>query len=277
MPTDRREQLELFVQHETTHECMPREQLLSQLAALVEAYKSGALGGTQHELYPDVEPDSRERVLYFTLAPALNYQRKSEGLWQAAFNTYADGETRFVFEPSEVVRGIADYRQALTRYGLALQPEKQTNIWFTIATSLNSSFGGDPCNLFAECAYSVPRIKELVEGRKRNFPYLSGPKLLNYWLYMISCFTTVPLEGREAISIVPDSHVTRATVKLGLATPDQLRGPRDVEAVWNRTLRGTGFAACDLHAPLWRWSRAGFPVVRGFDAALQGREWLEVP
>jgi hypothetical protein len=261
MSYDEREQLELFVLEEASCGQLSREQLLGKLAALTDAYNSGFLGGTQHELYPETDPGSRERALYFTLAPSLNYQRKSEGLWRSAFATYSDAETQFVFDPKEVDRGISAYRQALTRYGLAIQPEKQTSIWFTIATSLAAEFSADPRNLFAGCGYSVPRIKELVESRKRSFPYLSGPKLLNYWLYMITCFTTIPLVGREAISIVPDLHITRATVKLGLATSDELRSPRDVEAVWKRVLKGTGFAACDLHAPLWRWSRAGFPEV----------------
>ena len=232
---------------------------------MTDAYKAGLLGGTQHELYPEeTDPGSRERVLYFTLAPSLNYQRKSEGLWRSANATYEDPETRFAFNPSEVGRGADAYRKALTRYGLAIQPEKQTSIWFTISTSFQRDFDGDPRNLFAECRYNVRRIKDLVEARKRSFPYLSGPKLLNYWLYMITCFTSVPLDERDAISIVPDVHVTRATVRLGLATPDELRNARDVEAVWNRVLKGTGFAACDFHAPLWRWGRAGFPELPGW-------------
>jgi hypothetical protein len=259
MPFEEPEQLGLFAHEEAAHRLATRDQLLKALTALSNAYKSGLLGGTQHELYPDVEAGSRERAAYFTLAPALNYQRKSEGLWQAAFATYADHGTRFVFEPEEIRRGVSEYRRALTRYGLAIQAEKQTAIWFTISSTLASDFNGDPRNLFAVCANSVPRIKEFVESHKRGFPYLSGPKLLNYWLYMISCFTTVPLTGRESISIIPDLHVTRATVKLGLAMPEQLRSPKDVEAVWRQALMGTGLAPCDLHAPLWRWSRAGFP------------------
>jgi hypothetical protein len=235
--------------------------LLEQLAILLAAYEAGALGGTQHELYPDVSPGSRDRTLYFTFAPALNYQRKSEGLWRAALETYRDIETRFVFDPAEAGRGVTAYRRALTRYSLAIQPEKQTAIWYTIATSLNSNYGADPRNLFSECDYRVTRIKDLIVGRRRDFPYLSGPKLLNYWLYMISCFTTASFKEREAISIVPDLHVTRATIRLGLAAADELRGPKDVERVWRAVLSGTGLAACDLHAPLWRWSRAGLPEV----------------
>lgn len=268
MSYDQRQQLELFdlvEDVETAGGLLDREQLLRRLASLTAAYQAGLLGGTQHELYPEeTDPGSRERVLYFTLAPSLNYQRKSEGLWRSANATYADLETRFVFNPSETARGIDTYRNALTRYGLAIQPEKQTSIWFTISSSLQADFDGDPRNLFAECRYGVRSIKELVEGRKRSYPYLSGPKLLNYWLYMITCFTSIPLVGRDAISIVPDVHVTRATVKLGLATSGELRSARDVEAVWTRALKGTGFAACDFHAPLWRWGRAGFPQLPGW-------------
>jgi hypothetical protein len=108
----------------------------------------------------------------------------------------------------------------------------------------------------------VGEVKRTVLQRKADFPYLSGPKLLNYWLYMISCFTAVPLEERELISIIPDLHVRRATVQLGLAAPEDLRNAADVERVWFDALAGTGLAPVDFHAALWRWSRAGFPLLR---------------
>src|SRR5260370_3125582 len=98
------DQLELCAHVEAAHGLTTHEQLLKALTALSHAYKSGLLGGTQHEVYPAVDAGSRERAIYFTLAPALNYQRKSEGLWQSAFATYADRDTRFVFEPEQVRR-----------------------------------------------------------------------------------------------------------------------------------------------------------------------------
>ena len=242
--------------------------LLRTLTVLKAAYEAGNLGGTQHELFPDVPADSRERALYFTLAPALNYQRKSEGLWSAALKTYLDPDTRFVFDPQASSRGLDAFRVALTRYALAVQPFKQSAIWFTIVQTLRSDFGGDPRVLFEACGNDVGLIKDFVVSRKRDFPYLAGPKLLNYWLYMVSCFTAIDLKNRQSISIIPDLHITRATARLGLATSGELRTAQQVEQVWALALLGTGEAPCDYHAPLWRWSRAGFPSVETLAEAL---------
>jgi hypothetical protein len=240
------------------------------IATLVEAYERGFLGGTSHELYPDVAPSTRERRLYFTLAPALNYQRKSELLWRSALRTYQDKRTRFVFDPRNVGRGESEYRAALTRYGLAVQAERQTQIWFRLSQTFTRDFEGDPIVLFQSCQFDVRKIVSLVTSRRPDFPYLSGPKLLNYWLYMISTFTDVPLVNRSAISIVPDVHVRRASCVLGLIDERAAESAESVARAWGDFLDGHHFSPVDLHAPLWRWSRAGFPPVEVLKKQLRG-------
>src|SRR5215472_2623913 len=96
-----------------------RPDLLPFLCALVDAYHRGHLGGTQHEVHPGLAQESRENYLYFTLAPAINFQRPSEALWRAADRTYRDPATRFVFLPEETSRGRAEYLSALAKYSLA--------------------------------------------------------------------------------------------------------------------------------------------------------------
>lgn len=239
-----------------------RQAVWDSLEVLYRAYHAGLLGGTVHEVFPNVPESSRERRLYFTLSPSLNYQRKSEGLWLAAFRTYHDPATSFVFEPASVTRGEEEYRQALAKHGLAIQRDKQTGIWYRLAQTLHESFEDDPDNLFSYCGYNVENIKGFVVGHKKDFPYISGPKLLNYWLYMITCFTDVKFVRREAISIVPDVHVRRATGVLGLVREEDLGDPVRVASVWHEVLGGSDFVPIDLHAPLWRWSRAGFPDIQ---------------
>jgi len=102
--------------------------LTSFLQALITAYEKGELGGTEHEVHPELPSGSRGNYLYFTLAPAINFQRDSERLWQAADKTYADPETQFVFFPEEIKRGEEAYFTALTKHGLASFPNKHTDI-----------------------------------------------------------------------------------------------------------------------------------------------------
>lgn len=256
-----RAQLTLLADASETPQAPAQPNLLPWLRLLLDVYWAGKLGGTTHEVFPDVAKSCRENYLYFTLAPALNFQRASEGLWRSALATYSDETTQFVFFPENVRGGEERYRTALTRHGLALQPVKHTSIWYRLCSTLSERHGGDPRALLEYCDCDVPTIKEYLAENRRLFPYLSGPKLSNYWLYMLLSFTDVDLKHREEISIIPDVHVRKATVRLGLADVRAAEDPMYVAEIWRRVLGGSGLVPIDLHAPLWRWSRAAFPDI----------------
>jgi len=101
--------------------------------------------------------------------------------------------------------------------------------------------------------------------RKSDFPYLSGPKIFNYWLYVVESYTDICWNSRELMTIAPDTHILKATVKLGLCSEEVLKGGTDdrkiVANAWERALKGTGIVPIDVHTPLWLWSRAGFPAL----------------
>lgn len=236
--------------------------LIPFLHSLISAYKRGDLGGTSHETHPDLPKESRENYLYFTLASAINFQRQSEALWRAADLTYRDPETRFVFMPEEAGRGEDAYLTALTKHSLASFRKKHTSIWYRISQTLAARYNADPRALLAQCDYDVLKVRAVLTQERSQFPYLSGPKLANYWLYILTCFTDAPLRNRDAITIIPDTHIIRASVRLGLVA----EGMGDAEKVadaWRAFLRGTPLVPIDLHGPLWRWSRMGFPSVGG--------------
>jgi hypothetical protein len=235
-------------------------ELIPFLHGLVSAYKAGALGSTTHEIHPGLTRESRENFLYFTLAPAVNFQRNSEALWRAAASTYRDPETRFVFFPEESARPESEYREALMKYALASFTQKHTRIWYTISQTLAQNYNADPRVLVAMCDSDAELIRAELISRRRDFPYLSGPKLANYWLYMLTCFTDVQIKDRKAITIIPDVHVIRASVRLGVIQEHTTNRVAVAEA-WEAALQNTPFAPVDLHAPLWRWSRMGFPSI----------------
>jgi len=163
-----------------------------------------------------------------------------------------------VFLPEETVRGRGEYLAALAKYSLASFRDKHTDIWYRIALTLDNDYGGDPRVFLATCDYDVKIVRETLLRRRKDFPYLSGPKLANYWLYMLTCFTDVPLRKRDAITIIPDVHIIRASVRLGIVS-EPVSDRSAVADAWKAVLRGTTIAPVDLHAPLWRWSRMGFP------------------
>jgi hypothetical protein len=66
---------------------------------LLEAYRTGKLGQTKmpEDSNPNFDDDQIEmRLAYFTLPMALNYQRDSYKLWEAALKTINDDLTKKV-------------------------------------------------------------------------------------------------------------------------------------------------------------------------------------
>lgn len=81
-------------------------------------------------------------------------------------------------------------------------------------------------------------------------------------LGIMESYTDVRWKRRELITIAPDTHISKATVKLGLCTDDVVDGSTDdrqtVSEAWEKALKGTGIEPIDVHTPLWLWSRSGF-------------------
>jgi len=212
----------------------------------------------QHEVNPGLPRDSRENYLYFTLPVCINFQRSSPAMWTAALATWEDEITRYVFFPERLAETPIDQIRAdLVKHRLALQPNKHTLIWTTIARTLHAYYEDDPRNIIKEADRDAGKLIALLQKtHRKRFPYLSGPKLSNYWPFILSSYTDVQLQNAQEISIIPDTHVLQSSAQLGItplgATPLQ------VEAAWKLLLKDSGVNPSQVHPVLWNWSRNKF-------------------
>ncbi|HEU5121409.1 MAG TPA: hypothetical protein VFT59_01065 [Candidatus Saccharimonadales bacterium] len=232
---------------------------LEKIKRLLAMYQEGAIPTLhQHEVNPGLSLDSRENYLYFTLPVCINFQRNSPAMWMSALKTYEDEETRYVFFPEELATHSLDkIRADLTKHKLALQPNKHVLIWTTIAKTLHEFYHDDPREVILEAHYDAGELIRLLQmTHRKRFPYLSGPKLSNYWPYILSQYTDVAFANAHEISIIPDTHVIQSSVFLGLveigATPAQ------VERAWYELLKDTDIKPSEVHPVLWNWSRNKF-------------------
>lgn len=243
---------------------MDKDSLMISCRSILAAYKNGQLGQTvmPEDANPGIDNMDREsRIAYFTLPMALNYQRDSYKLWEAALKTFEDPETLFVFDVEKVsARSEDEVRTALMKYKVALQPNKHVNTWRTIARTIYENWGSFT-NFFEATQGDFLILKRLVnEDHKKGFPYLSGPKIFNYWSFIITTYGGVDLINRDHIEIAPDTHIIQCSVKLGVLSPEEaLSLSKDaVSAKWRDLLKGSGIDPIDMHSPLWFWSRNGF-------------------
>ena len=233
--------------------------LLKKITKLYDLYHTGAIKTLlEHEVHPNLPKGSRENYLYFTLPPCLNFQRSSPAMWASALRTYEDPDTNYLFYPEQLILFPREKIQAdLTKHGLALQKNKHTDIWMTISKTFKDHYDSDPRNLLAVCDWDVTKILAAIQVEKRKlFPYLSGPKMANYWLFILSKFTDAKFRNMHEISIIPDTHVLQCSVQLGLTV--KFATPIQVAAAWKEVLQGSVITPVEMHPVLWNWSRNNF-------------------
>lgn len=244
---------------------MSESDIMSKVELLIKMYKNGKLGGEvmPEDANPHFEKSSLENYVYFTLPMALNYQRNSYALWESALKTYNDEETRFVFTPAICLeKSFEEVQHALTKYKVALQKQKQTEIWISLCNTFVELFDGDIRKLFDELGNDVDKIREFIQIKnKKEFPYLSGTKICNYWMYVIYQYTDRKYKNIENLTVAPDTHVCKATYKLGLINEQEFNS-NNVQLIviekWQKLLKNTQYKPIDIHTPLWLWSRNGF-------------------
>lgn len=205
--------------------------------------------------------NQEETLIFYTLPMALNYQRNSYKLWEAATATHKDPATRSVFAIEESANMPTELlREKLTKHKLALQPNKHIDTWQRISQTINTNWGSIT-TLITEADSDYLKLRDILQREyKKGFPYLSGPKIFNYWSYILTQYCGVTLENRNYIEIAPDTHVIQASIRLGVLTKQgaEKMSREEISQRWREILDGSGIDPIDVHSPLWFWSRGGF-------------------
>jgi len=241
-----------------------KEEIISKCRILLDAYQSGKLGYMKmpEDSSPNFSEDEKEvRLVYFTLPMSLNYQRDSYKLWESVLKTFNDSETRIVFDvKSSANLDEEQLRELLLKHKIALQPNKHIATWHKISETISENWGS--INKLLEFAdYDFLKLKDIIQKQfKKGFPYLSGPKIFNYWSFIIQEYGKVKLKNSEFIEIAPDTHITKCSVILGVFTKEESESltKEKISEIWRELLQGTGINPIDMHPPLWFWSKNNF-------------------
>jgi hypothetical protein len=188
-------------------------------------------------------------------------------------NSFEDEIITSIFDPEQVTNMDEDkLRMYLSTYNLAIQPARQSQIWRKNCESICNLLKGDIRTLFSSNGWNILEIMRFAQvTHKRNFPYLCGPKLFSYWIHVLERYTDARFNGRQHLTIAPDTHVIKATIKLGIIS-EELSNSYKIQKIvidaWAGLLKGTGIVPIDMHTPLWLWSKGGFKEIS--DLIVQG-------
>ena len=80
-------------------------------------------------------------------------------------------------------------------------------------------------------------------------------------MYVIYQYTDRKYKNIDHLTVAPDTHVCKATLKLGLISDEEFDSSNVQTIVikrWQEILKNTKYKPIDVHTPLWLWSRNGF-------------------
>lgn len=140
--------------------------LLNNCQILLQAYHDGKLGYMKmpEDEHPEFEQMSQEqRLCYFTLPMALNYQRNSYKLREAALMTYQDSDTCDVFDIQACAQmPLETLRHKLLKHKVALQPNKHIQTRHTIASTISQN-RGSLTKLFEASDYDFLKLQQIIQ------------------------------------------------------------------------------------------------------------------
>lgn len=244
-----------------------KKTIIENCRKILAAYQNGQLWYMKmpEDENPGFGEDELERRLsYFTLPMALNYQRNSYTLREAALKTYLDPETKDVFDISNIKNtNIEILRNKLTKYKLALQPNKHIHTRRTISNTIYDN-RWNIYNMLESVDFDFLKLKTLIEKtHKKLFPYLSWPKIFNYRASILQTYGKISLKNTEFIEIALDTHVAKSSVRLWIISQIQVDNlsKEQIYIIRRELLSETDINPADMHSPLWFWSRNNFEFI----------------
>ncbi len=223
-----------------------------------------------------VEGGSLEHLLFITLTVSIDYLRDASSLWDVSRQTFQDPKTRYLFDPGQLHQiTFQKIAKDMQKYRLSKKPEKDANIWRTVALIFHHKWKDDPRNFLRDCNWDSSVILKRLKGKIRlhdgksvsDYPYLGGPKIGPLWLRMLRDNVGISkLKNMNKVPIPVDIHVARATLATGVVRGDFEGRPGQVfESIRNAWSVGTEglnlearpMIALDVDEPLWHLSKYG--------------------
>lgn len=233
-----------------------------------KGHRDGLMAGSE---ISDAEPPkgmqigSYEHIMWLTLTLSINYQRVAASLWNSSRLTWEDESTRWVFLPKELRKETKEKLIiALGKHGLSQKRKQDANIWWTVSNSFLDKFQGDPRKLLELYQYDAVEIYNQMQTKyKKDFPYLSGNKILPLWIRGLKEATNLDLINLENVHIPIDVHTARATLTTGCLVGN-FDGNfnefvSEAQHAWEESCKKieSKYYPLQLDEPLWNLSRLG--------------------
>jgi endonuclease III len=207
----------------------------------------------EYVLPRNLKEGSREHALFLTYVVSIDYMTDAVKLWKRSRGAYELHPE--YFKPEKILKASP---RTVGNFVKKLGARYYTNAaktWIKISTVLTEKYDEDPRNLTKE-----PLEIAGVKKRLKDFPYLRGNKLANFYIRAMGETGLLKVKNFEDLDIPVDKQVARFTIYTGVlkllsdqfvgcAQEQPLRGL--IEEAWRHAAKTLGTAPWKLDEPIW--------------------------
>jgi len=207
----------------------------------------------EYVLPRNLKEGTKEHALYLTYVISIDYMTDAEKLWKKARGMYELYPERFT--PKKILEVSQGTVESYTKKLGARFHKNGAKTWKTISKILLKKYDGDPRNI-------TPKPIDIAEAKNRlkEFPYLRGNKLSNFYIRVMGETGLFQLTNLNELDIPVDKQVARFTIYsgvlkllskqfVGCAQDEPLRGL--IEEAWRNAAKQLKTSPWKLDEPIW--------------------------
>jgi len=207
----------------------------------------------EYVLPRNLKDGTREHALFLTYVISIDYMTDAEKLWKRSRGAYELYPERFT--PEEILKLSSRTVENVVKSLGARFYSNAAKTWIKISKLLVDKYGGDPRNITRE-PLDIVEIKR----RLREFPYLRGSKLSNFYIRAMGETGLFKVENLNELDIPVDKQVARFTMYTGVLKllSEQFTGcvheePMRslIEEAWRNAAKKLSTAPWKLDEPIW--------------------------
>lgn len=163
----------------------------------------------EYVLPRNMKGGTRKHALYLTFVISIDYMTDAEKLWRKSRGAYELYPERFT--PEEILK-LSPRTVGIFVRGLGARfYSNAAKTWLKISKVLVDEYDGDPRNITRQSL----KINE-IKKRLRDFPYLRGNKLSNFYIRVMGETGLFKVENLNELDIPVDKQVARFTFYTGV-------------------------------------------------------------
>ena len=201
----------------------------------------------------NLKEGTREHALFLTYVISIDYMTDAEKLWKRSRGAYELHPDRFT--PEEILRFSPRTVENIVKSLGARFYSNAAKTWIKISKLLVEKYGGDPRNITKE-----PLEIDEIKRRLRDFPYLRGNKLSNFYIRAMGETGLFKVKNLKELDIPVDKQVARFTMYTGVLKllseqftgcvhEEPMRGL--IEEAWRNAAKKLDTAPWKLDEPIW--------------------------